>query len=115
MKKLNALMLTSFWALPLISLAVVTSALPPPRGVETFGGFLKIFTLLISWMFTLLMVFAVIFIILAAFHYLTAGGDSEKIATAHKEIIWAVVAIAVGLLAQGVTFIVGELISTGVV
>ena len=41
---------------------------------------------------------------------LTAGGDDEKIKSAHKMIIYAVVALVVAFLAQGIRFVIEELV-----
>jgi uncharacterized RDD family membrane protein YckC len=64
-------------------------------------------------MFIILLVLAVLFIIMAAFSYMTSGGDEEKVAGAHKKVIYAVVAIAVAFLAQGVSFVVASLLGQG--
>ena len=85
----------------------------PPTTVTSFGGFIDIFNTLIGWLFTVLLILSVIFIILAAFSYLTAGGEEEKISTAHKKIIYAVVALVVAFLAQGIRFVVAELLGAG--
>jgi len=50
------------------------------------------------------------FILYAAFIYLTAGGDPEKVKTASNQLIYAAVAIAVALVAQGIRFIVAQLV-----
>ncbi len=67
---------------------------------------------IINWATGLLILLAVIFVVYAAFLYLTSGGDDEKLKAAKKFIIFAVVAIAVALLARGVVFIVQQLIPT---
>ena len=105
-------------ALPVTSLAAINipgggTQQNIPQGITSFGGFIEVFKTMITWVFTLLLIFAVLFIIMAAFSYLTAGGDEEKVAGAHKKIIYAVVAIAVAFLAQGVSYVVGELLNTG--
>lgn len=97
--------------LPIVASAATIQKLGP--GVKSFEGFLGIFDTLITWLFTILLVLAVIFIILAAFQYLTAGGEEEKIKQAHKKIIFAIVAIAVAFLAQGVSFVVAQLLNSG--
>ncbi len=56
--------------------------------------------------YTSFFIFAVIFILVAAFKYLTAAGEPEKIKTAHKMLIWAAVAIAIALIAVGATQII---------
>lgn len=48
--------------------------------------------------YTAFFIFAIIFILVAAFKYLTAVGQPEKIKTAHTMLIWAIVAIAIALL-----------------
>ena len=63
-----------------------------------------------SWIFFIV---AAIFIILAAFAYLTAQGDAEKIKTANKQILYAVIAIIIALLSVSFTAIISNFISTG--
>jgi len=60
--------------------------------------------------FTFLLIFAVIMILMAAYNYLFSGGDEKKVSTAHKMLIWAAVAVVVGLLAQTIPFIVQSII-----
>ncbi len=80
-------------------------------GIRNFEDVVGIIERLTNWIFIILLVLAVLFIILAAFSYLTAGGDEEKVSGAHQKIIYAVVAIAVAFLAKGVSFIVAQLLS----
>lgn len=68
---------------------------------------------IVSWTYTIFFAVAVIFILFAAFNYLTAQGQPEKIQTAHKMLIWAAVAIAVALLAVGAQAIVKSFLSGG--
>lgn len=49
---------------------------------------------------------AIIMIISAAWGYLTAGGDSEKVSSAHQRLIYGIVGIAVALFA----FVAGVLV-----
>jgi hypothetical protein len=57
----------------------------------------------------LLVVLAVALIIYAAYLYLFAGGEAEKVTTAKKWLIYVVVAIAVALLSRALVYIVFEL------
>lgn len=50
-------------------------------------------------MLAVLMVVTVAFIVYAAYLYLTSQGDVEKVKTANRVILYAVVAVAVALLA----------------
>lgn len=94
-------------AMPLLSLAAVEDLPTGPRSIEEI---IDILERLLNWMFTLLMIVAVMFILYAAFIYLTAGGDPEKVKTASNQLIYAAVAIAVALVAQGIRFIVEQLV-----
>ncbi len=76
----------------------------------SFRDVQRILTKLANWMFLILLTLAIIFIIIAAYKYLTAGGDESKVSSAHKTLIYALVAIAVGLLAQGLVYLVAELV-----
>ena len=53
---------------------------------------------------------AIIFFLLAGFNYLTAAGSEEKVKTAHKQLIYGLVALAVGIVARGLIFIVVDVI-----
>ncbi len=67
-------------------------------------------TLITDIIFTLLIVTAVIFVLLGAFEFLTAGGDTEKVAKGRERILWAIIAVVVALLARGIIrFIVDRL------
>lgn len=109
MKKILAVALTGATLLPLLALA---QAVPPVTIVTSFTNVTLILGTLIGWIFTIFMIIAVIIVIFAAFNYLTAGGDDEKIGTAKKQFIYAAVAIAVALVAKSVQAIVTQLISS---
>ena len=88
---------------------------PPPAiggGKTQFQDLIGIVNKFLGWLFTVLIVVAAIFIVLAAFYYLTAGGDEEKISKAKDRLIYAVVAIAVGLVATSVKFVVAQLVGS---
>ncbi len=65
---------------------------------------------IITWAFWLLMLLAVVFIIWAAFLYLTSGGNEEKTGKAKGYIVAAVVAIVIALLARVIVEVVRSLI-----
>lgn len=77
---------------------------------SSVGGLLGIVEAIFNILFIALMLFAGIFIILAAFSYLTAGGDAEKIQAANKKVIYAAVAVAVAIFAKAIPFIVADFI-----
>jgi len=72
-----------------------------PSNITTVGGLFDIVKNVVGWIYILFFVIAVLFIIFAAFTYLTAGGDPSKTEQAKNQLIYAAVAIAVALLAVG--------------
>jgi hypothetical protein len=87
---------------------------PPPAigGQTQFQDLIEIVNKFLGWLFTVLIVVAAIFIVMAAFYYLTAGGDEEKVGKAKDRLIYAVVAIAIGLVATSVKFVVAQLVGS---
>lgn len=92
--------------MPLVTLA---APIKPPPLVKTLDELkLNVFCNAMLWLFTFAIVVSVIFIILAAFKYLTASGDEEKFNEAHRALIYGAVGIAVAIIARGVPYIVGD-------
>lgn len=85
----------------------------PDSPVKDASGLLGIVKNILTWTYWLTLTASILFIIFAAFNYLTAAGDTEKVKTAHKQIIYAVIAIAITLIAIGAVSIVNDLIQSG--
>jgi hypothetical protein len=72
-----------------------------------------------NWLFTIFMVLAIIFLILAAYKYLFSGGSLAKkdspaeVQKAHKMLIYAVIAVAVAVLAPAIINVIAYVIETG--
>lgn len=69
--------------------------------VSTVGGLVDTIRFVVRWVYIIFFVIAVLMIIFAAFTYLTAAGNEEKVKKARDMIIYAAVAVAVALLAVG--------------
>jgi len=101
-------------AVPMIASA---QALPPPSPpppanvpqgtITSLQAVLNTVCVVFAWAFYFLIAFAVIFVIVAAFRYLTAGGDPEKVKSAGNTLLYAAVAVGVALLARAVPLVVG--------
>ncbi len=87
----------------------------PDTAISTSGfqGVIDYINQASSWLFGILLVVVVTFLIYAAFLYLTSGGDEEKTKKAKSYIIYAVVALAVGILAAGIVTLVGSFFDQG--
>ncbi len=103
-----AVVLTLF--VPLIAAAQNPGGIISVEPADKETSIAAIMTTVLNWAFGLLIVLAALFIIWAAFLYLTSGGDSEKTEHATKFIVFAVVAIVVAALARAVVYIVRQLV-----
>jgi len=65
---------------------------------------------LTNWFFTILLAIAVIFIILAAWTFLTAGGNPESVTKARQMLIYALIGIAVAILAKSMPAIIKSIL-----
>jgi len=83
------------------------NATPAPRDI---GGWMHTVNIVIRWIYTIFMVVAVVFVLLAAFQYLTSGGDKEKTKKANNMLMYAVIAIVIAILAFSITRIVGSVV-----
>lgn len=85
---------------------------PPPPPIQNFNDVQRIIITAVNWLFTILMIVAVVFILIAAFRYLTAAGDPEKVKKANHSLIYAAIAIAVGLLSRAIGPLIASFLGT---
>lgn len=97
-------------ALAFGQIAPPTGATLPTNPTTDVGGVLRLICLAVAWMFWALIILAIIFVLLAAFGYVTSAGDPEKTGKAKKQIIYAAVAVAVAAFARVVPTLVANLI-----
>ena len=83
---------------------------PDPSTIGSIEGLFAILMKELGWVYTIFFVIAAFFILFAAFTYLTAKGDAEKVKGARDQIIYAVIAIVVALLAFSIDKIVASFI-----
>ncbi len=65
---------------------------------------------LVAWIFTLLIILTVVFILWAAYLYLTSAGDEEKIKKANHQLLYAAIAVIVAVLSRGLPFLVNQFV-----
>src|SRR3989344_2800480 len=94
----------------LLPLAVFAQEFTAPPAPTSVGEFEEVINTVLVWMFSFLVFLAIVFVLIAAYKYLPAAGDPEKVKSASNTLIYAAVAIAVALLARGLPFLIGGLI-----
>lgn len=98
--------------LPLISLAAAAQPIningdksivvqsPPAADTIDFGKVAGAFCSFINWFFTILTVLVVIYVLVAAYNYISSGGDEEKVKKANHQLLYAGIGLAVALLSK---------------
>lgn len=84
-----------------------TNALTSPMDAK---GLLGLFGSVVGWVYTAFFITAVLFFIFAAFGYLTGADKPDRIATAHKQLIYGAIAIGVALLSVLIQTIISAFI-----
>ena len=89
-------------------LAFAQNFAPAPSGVVAPGSVLnnvsQVPTLactIVDWLFWALIVFAVIMVLLAAYGYVSSGGDPDKTKAASQKLLYAAIAVVVAIIAVG--------------
>jgi len=101
MRKIISAIISVSLLLPLIGLALETA---PTVDVMTA------LDSIVNWLFTILLVVAVVFLVLAAFNFVTAGGSEEKVTTARSQVMYALIGVMVALLARGLIALVRRIV-----
>jgi uncharacterized membrane protein YgcG len=99
-------------AVPLAAMGQSVPYQQPSSNIQDVNGFLRAIDALIGWIFTFLLIGAVVIVLYAAFLYLTASGDSEKVGQANHILRYAVIAIAIAVLSRSIPFVVKNFVQT---
>ncbi len=88
-----------------------TPVLPPAQNVSfsTLSGAL---CTVVAWIFTLLVILTVIYVLFAAYNYLTSSGEEEKIKKANHQLLYAAIALIVAILSKAIPAFVGIFLGT---
>jgi len=80
-------------------------------GPTTASGIINIINNVLYYISIAFWIAAAGFVFYAAFLYLTASGNPERVSKAHRQLLWAVVAIAVGLMTRGLPYFINQLLN----
>ncbi len=83
---------------------------PPINSVDDATNLLCRF---IGFFYVVVLAFSIVAILLAAFKYLTSGGDPTKVSGATKALTYGVVGIAVAIIAAGLPAFVASVLGQG--
>lgn len=68
---------------------------------------------IVNWLFGILIVVAIIFFVIAAFQFVTGGGDPEKVDSARKMVLYGIVGLIVAIFARGLVPFVCNVFGVG--
>lgn len=74
--------------------------------IKTPDAIFDILAGILRYAYTIFFIVAIIFILIAAFNFLTAKDNPEKVKSARSQLMWAAVAIAIALISVGAANIV---------
>lgn len=111
-KNLVILTLIGLLLVPTILLAVVPEKPPTTPPITKLEDIVNIMNKVGEWIFAIIFALAIIFILVSAFQFLTAAGNPEKIASARQILIYALIAVAIAVVAWGLPKIVTTLLGT---
>ena len=78
--------------------------------ISSIDDVLKIINNVAVWMYRIILALAVIFILIAAFTFLTAEGKTENVKKARQQIFYAVIALIVAILAFSASTIINNIL-----
>ena len=112
MKKIIlAISILTLFSFALVSFATNTSTdITAPDVKLTLFGTTGILNKAVNWVFGLVIFVAVIMLIWAGFTYVTSAGNAEKMKTALNSVIYALIGIAIAILAKGFVYMICQFV-----
>ena len=79
---------------------------PMGTGTSASSTFDEMFTRVLSWLFPLSLMIAVLMIIIGAYYFVLSGGNPEKVVIGRKIVIYAMIGIAIIIASRGIVELV---------
>lgn len=87
-----------------------TWIIPAPTGPTTGLEVVELIVNLTNWLFVGFMVLAAVFVVLAAWQFISSSGEPVAVAQARAKLLWAAIAIGVAVLSRGIVAVIGKII-----
>jgi len=92
------------------ALAANTVNVPNPLGDNV--TIIELINRITNYLMWIAIVLAPMMIIIAAFTFLTAGGNEKKVGTAKKMLMWAVIGLALVLVSKGIVSLLRDFLGS---
>jgi Na+/proline symporter len=76
------------------------------QNIKNVSDMSSILETIVKWVYSVFFVVAVLFVLLAAYHFIQGGSNPKAVETAKAQLKYAVIAIVVALLATAVSVII---------
>jgi len=111
-KSLVILTLVGLLLVPTMTLLAATIDVPGTAPVTTLQNVVDIIEKVSKWIYAIVFALAILFILIAAFQFLTAAGNPDTITKARQNLIYALVAVGIAVIAWGLPKLVLALVGT---
>jgi len=83
-----------------------------PTGPTTGAGVVALIENLINWFFVGFLLLAVVFILLAAWQFISSKAEPQAVSEAKNKLLWAAIAIIVAVFSRGVVAAIRSIIGS---
>jgi thiamine transporter ThiT len=107
MKKIiSGLILTSLLLAPIVVFGKQTGVVEtaPTRNI------FPVLDRIVDIVFTVLLIFAALMLIVAAYQFVTAGGDASKVSEARNKVMYALIGVIIAFLARGLVEFIDQFV-----
>lgn len=92
-------------------LVFVTGAESPPEHVGDIEGLYGLIEEIRNWIYGFLALIVVVFLLIAAYYFITASGSEDKVNKGREMVKYAIIGIVIMLLAAGVFGIIESVVN----
>ena len=96
----------------ILALPAMAQTSLPDSGIHSYTDIVNLLEKAVQWMYQIFFILAVLFILVAAFTYLRAGGDPAQVKKAQTMLKNAVIAIVIALISTAAALIIQNFIKT---
>ena len=104
-KRILAISILTLFSLALVSFAQYGAPEAPTVEINLWSPD-SVLTRALNWFFGIVIVIAAIMLISAGFTYVTSAGNADKMKIALNTLIYALIGVAIALLAKGLVFLI---------
>lgn len=96
------------------TLGALAAPLVTHAAFESIAAVVERACVLVNYLFTGAFILTIVFVLLAAYKYITKGSDPKEISVAHQMLIWAAVGFGIAVLARAVPGLVATILGVSI-